>query len=1240
MDAPDTDLSVNELAKLLGSINESDAAPRSSSLPTRRSYIPSSAAPTGGAPSALRSTAAPSSGASSAAALLQKTLDRAKASDVRESREGRLPSSTSSALGADDGLRRFQTTVSVTTSTEIPRSAYGGERASSLPSVSESEPESSSDRSWMRSKTSTTTSATQPATAPAAFQDTVDFNVVRFNTEYSFRNKQGKYLQTVMEDLSDRDDASVVTFSSVAESVSSRLRNGAATVPQNTTIYLLGADGQGIGEVTDALQFVNLEQKDSTAPLMYGATVAIKSAAAKERLLGIKDGSRIGFWRHFVGEGEKWIVTKAVGAAPLTGCNGVTVPLTSLGVEDVSARHTRFVRVGDAILLQTKKSEHYLSVQDVFAAADPGGSGGSGGVEAIKLIYKERGGLLGAHEALVLEHFGTVPLPAWLTSRPYLSGQMLQVPAKFAQPSSDTEQRVFASSGASSAATTFLSTYRAEKERQQQQAQPDHASAVLSYAEMKKVKPLGQFTVAEQQAMLIRDLLCACMGLNGTYVRALPHSLALQRHTLLPPTVFSPANWGKVADLAFAFLVLPAKEDLSEAAIDVTAQGDRSLLNQVADVLPFCTMLLHLRDFVATQAQYDYGVVSHAFVRALRRLLQEFDVLVCQLEHLHNQRKLTLQKLLFFLQPSRRMMLVLHRVCCGSSAALGSGSSSGATDRGARDLIGGQLLQHLCQQLQAQGDAQAKQLVASLVAETAAPFLQMIAHWIYRGELHDPYHEFMIEEDVSVRKEALQADFNAQYWDHRYTLRPRHIPLALFSMDTAQRILMTGNHFHSLGKFFLLEHGDFFIQFMDMAETELRREVSDITLSRLRHLLSMAIQTSTVAQDAHRDALSCSLAPHNLIQHLNLIQMAGELSSATGATAASSSSSSSSSLAGGAKQQQQQFSSMLAQPTQGLKGIEALQLEYSVTWPASIVFSRRAVTKYQLLSRLLYFSKHVERRLLHAWQGQQYTRLLSALARRNTPQSRPLAMILRLSYTLRHRMLHFLQNLVYYMTLEVIHPRVTQLLSDVAQVTDMDRLLEIHEKFIDGCLRECLLASPELLKVLTKLMTTALLFADHMVSLMDTCHRVVSITPISATLLSGAAAAAAAAAAHNNGVITVSTSPLEKKRSFSQKHKDKDDGDSAAQSDANKEDAIALARHRQMQQQRRQRHAMQTETLQQEMSHEACHRVLTKFATTFDSQLKELLDGLWNNAYRQHAQLANLCVRLDYNGFYSSEFAT
>jgi gamma-tubulin complex component 2 len=45
---------------------------------------------------------------------------------------------------------------------------------------------------------------------------------------------------------------------------------------------------------------------------------------------------------------------------------------------------------------------------------------------------------------------------------------------------------------------------------------------------------------------------------------------------------------------------------------------------------------------------------------------------------------------------------------------------------------------------------------------------------------------------------------------------------------------------------------------------------------------------------------------------------------------------------------------------QGLKGVEALTLEYKVGWPVSIILSRRALTKYQLLSRLLYFSKYVE----------------------------------------------------------------------------------------------------------------------------------------------------------------------------------------------------------------------------------------------------------------------------------------
>lgn len=51
---------------------------------------------------------------------------------------------------------------------------------------------------------------------------------------------------------------------------------------------------------------------------------------------------------------------------------------------------------------------------------------------------------------------------------------------------------------------------------------------------------------------------------------------------------------------------------------------------------------------------------------------------------------------------------------------------------------------------------------------------------------------------------------------------------------------------------------------------------------------------------------------------------------------------------------------------------------------------------------------------------------------------------------------------------------------DLSVATDIDDVLELHEKFLDICLKECLLASQELLKTLMKIMTTCLLFADYM----------------------------------------------------------------------------------------------------------------------------------------------------------------
>lgn len=50
---------------------------------------------------------------------------------------------------------------------------------------------------------------------------------------------------------------------------------------------------------------------------------------------------------------------------------------------------------------------------------------------------------------------------------------------------------------------------------------------------------------------------------------------------------------------------------------------------------------------------------------------------------------------------------------------------------------------------------------------------------------------------------------------------------------------------------------------------------------------------------------------------------------------------------------------------------QALMLDYHAPWPLSLVLSRRAITKYQLLFRHLFLAKFVERRLHTAWAEQQ-----------------------------------------------------------------------------------------------------------------------------------------------------------------------------------------------------------------------------------------------------------------------------
>jgi gamma-tubulin complex component 2 len=57
-----------------------------------------------------------------------------------------------------------------------------------------------------------------------------------------------------------------------------------------------------------------------------------------------------------------------------------------------------------------------------------------------------------------------------------------------------------------------------------------------------------------------------------------------------------------------------------------------------------------------------------------------------------------------------------------------------------------------------------------------------------------------------------------------------------------------------------------------------------------------------------------------------------------------------------------------------MKVYEALTLNYKVKWPLSLVISKKAINKYQLIFRHLLVQKYIETNLEKAWSVHQSTK--------------------------------------------------------------------------------------------------------------------------------------------------------------------------------------------------------------------------------------------------------------------------
>lgn len=137
--------------------------------------------------------------------------------------------------------------------------------------------------------------------------------------------------------------------------------------------------------------------------------------------------------------------------------------------------------------------------------------------------------------------------------------------------------------------------------------------------------------------------------------------------------------------------------------------------------------------------------------------------------------------------------------------------------------------------------------------------------------------------------------------------------------------------------------------------------------------------------------------------------------------------------------------------------LEAFTLDYKVKWPLTLILSRKTLTKYQLIFRHLLYCKYVEKNLETAWLHHQSTKELNVQR------------MLKQTYCLRHRMLQFCKNYIYYMVVEVLEPNFHKFKENLKKIKTIDDILVLHNNFLDECLKECLLTDQHLFKIITKL---------------------------------------------------------------------------------------------------------------------------------------------------------------------------
>lgn len=374
------------------------------------------------------------------------------------------------------------------------------------------------------------------------------------------------------------------------------------------------------------------------------------------------------------------------------------------------------------------------------------------------------------------------------------------------------------------------------------------------------------------------------------------------------------------------------------------------------------------------------------------------------------------------------------------------------------------------------GDPFIQQFAIRMLTEISLPFYEMMAGWIYEGELVDPHAEFLVAPaDASATTRSSTArrmarprtgDSSEDAWKGKYILVETMIPRWI-SNKLAEKIFLIGKSLNFIryscaDADFVSNHRKLNFKVLTYGDTSsLERSIDEaysLTAQHLRHLMltkfhlldHLAALKKYILLNAGdfvsvlMELLGESLEhPASTLHRHNLTSSLGDAIQTSNA------------------QHEPEYilkhlDARMLEGTRGTVGWEVFTLEYRVGKPVDVVITEQSARQYLKVFNFLWRLKRVEFALATAWRRQMTAE--RGMLNHVDSVTRDWQSVRGTS----SEMIHFVCQLQYYILYEVIEDSWLTLEKELlSSATGLDGMIAAHTKYVRDIIDKALLGSQQ-----------------------------------------------------------------------------------------------------------------------------------------------------------------------------------